>query len=183
MSDKVTGTVCGFGPNSDIMQQSALMEALKETFPGAALRFDHNAFGHVTIVAETSGSRTVGAWQLMMTFARGFIAGWQGSTPASKESDPRRTVTVPETPAAKRSSSVPPPPISQAPATLRRHNTVVGVAPPSHMGVRALSNIVPAPVVPETREQGDDPISRRSRTILPGAYSTKSFPSPLSRGE
>jgi hypothetical protein len=182
MSDKVTGTVYGFGPNSDIEQQSALMEALRETFPSAGLRFDHNAFGHVTIVAETAGRHTVGAWQLMMTFARGFIAGYRKTVPAPGEDDQRRRLTLPETPAAKRSSSVPPAPISQPPVTSRspytRRHTVEGVAPPSHMGLRVIE-----PVVPETRAQGDDPISRRSRTIIPGAYSTKSFESPVPRGE
>lgn len=180
MSDKVTGTVYGFGPNSDVEQQSALMEALKETFPSIALRFDHNAFGYVTIVAESSGSRTVGAWQLMMTFARGFIAGYQRSVPSaqSRETDVRHRMTLPETPAAKRSSSVPPSPLSQrAPTSTRRH-TVEGIAPPSYLGVRVVT-----PVVPETRAQGDDPISRRSRTILPGAYTTKSFEAPVPRGE
>lgn len=126
-------TVYSFGPNASPDIKLALVRALNEEFSSWEISLDGEA---VVVDSESSVSS-------VMTFARGFVAGFSpspvpiGGARLAARLDPRQALTLPSTPAAKRKSD--PPPVFGEIDLLelsgpRRYLTLPGVAPPSSRG-------------------------------------------------
>lgn len=100
-----------FGPNAHPAAAISMKDALAETFP--TFKFDVELVASLTGTHEgvvLRGSASSGAFERMVMFARGYVAGFGGGNDAPTEVEARqRALTRTDCPAAKRKSDPPPP--------------------------------------------------------------------------
>ncbi len=130
-----------FGPNAHPSTALSLRDAIAETFP--SFKFDVEMTSGLSGLRESvvlCGPTNSKAFERMVMFARGFVAGFGGGvTPPTKLEAQRRTQTRADCPVAKRKSDPPPPSNrgdeptlpSQPSPVLKRRNTIVGIPIPA----------------------------------------------------
>lgn len=132
-----------FGPHAQPGVPESLKSAMEETFPSCefavgsktAVTGQQNTLLEVTLGANKRLSNRV--YEQMVTFARGYVAGFGSRPPPPTKSDMRRYATVPSTPTAKAKSEPPTPVEVITPAKYPsgegalRFPTHIGLAPPS----------------------------------------------------
>jgi len=137
-----------FGPQAHPAIALSLRDALHEQFP--QFTFDIEMMSTLSGLRETvtlcnhpngRPATTGPSFQRMVMFSQGFVAGFGGGVePPTRADALRRTMTRADCPAAKRKSDPPPPdstptlpsqPNPSLPPSLKRRNTMMGVAPPS----------------------------------------------------
>lgn len=138
-----------FGPNAHPATAISLKDAIAETFP--AYQFEVELISGTLGLREAvilRGDANTKAFERMVMFARGFVAGFGGGiTPPTKLEAQRRAMTRTDCPAAKRKSDPPPPSsptLPSQPSILgrmqpTRRPTLTGVAPPSLPPVATIS--------------------------------------------
>jgi hypothetical protein len=125
-----------FGPQAHPAAALSLKDALAETFPN--FKFDiemmstSHGFREAVVIPAPCSSRI---FENMVTFSRGFVAGFGSGTPPTKVEAQQRAATRIDCPVARRKSDPPPAsaptlPSQKAPV-LSRRPTLVGVPVPS----------------------------------------------------
>lgn len=135
----MSNAVYTFGPGAHPSSALALCDALTETFPTYNFSIEMvSAMAGVRegVVLQKAPSNTV--WQVMVSFARGFVAGFGHTFPAPKRADLlQHRLTKTDCPAAKKKSDPPPSSKPTLPSQRAyqigslRYPTLTGVAPQS----------------------------------------------------
>lgn len=137
-----------FGPQAHPAVAISLRDAMAEMFPQFKFEIEMmstlSGFREtVTLVNHSTGRSATSSstFQRMVMFSQGFVAGFGGGKePPTRQDALRRTMTRADCPIAKRKSDPPPPdstptlpsqPNPSLPPSLKRRNTMMGVAPPS----------------------------------------------------
>lgn len=127
-----------FGSNAHPAAALSLRDALVDTFP--TFKFEIEMISGMQGFREAVvllGPTNTKAFERMVTFSQGFIAGFGGGvTPPTRLQAQQRTMTRTDCPAAKRKSDPPPPseptlPSQKAPKLASKHPTMIGIPAPS----------------------------------------------------
>lgn len=127
-----------FGPHAHPAAALSLRDALVDTFPSFTFEVEMmstlDGFKEAVVLKGPTNTK---AWERMVMFSRGFVAGFGGGIePPTRQQAVRRTLTRADCPAAKRKSDPPPPdstptlPSQPAPKLPVRRHTMIGIPLP-----------------------------------------------------
>jgi hypothetical protein len=127
-----------FGPHAPAAIALSLKDALADTFPSFSFDVEMmSTLDGFKAAVVLKGSTKAKAWERMIMFSRGFVAGFGGGIePTTRQQAVRRTMTRADCPAAKRKSDPPPPDSTPtrlsrpAPKLPVRRRTLLGIPPP-----------------------------------------------------